>query len=220
MESNKQKKFSFNKKMQKFLQRGQTSRLLLVLAIIVLVAVVIVYLITNMYKIAPTPPNPNPDIPQPMYEKTLGNVKFIFEGAIDMGDTLDYSNAMRKDDFSYNPENSIHSTERFIKVTVGAQNKGKETIESGAWILGNLVDSEGRQFEPADDYSIDSWLPQDNACGAALKPEFDPVPCTKIYEVSKASTGLQLTVGVDKGNGTIILSADDKESDLMDLIIN
>ena len=57
-----------------------------------------------------------------------------------------------------------------------------------------------------DRYTVSPWLPSPNLCGALLKPAFDPTPCTKIYEVSKASTGLKIRVetGINNNGKNLI----------------
>lgn len=207
------------KNLKKFLQKGQVSRLLLILAIIVLVAVVIVYLILRMADrpAAPTPET-GPEVPQPVYEEALGNLKFVFESAIDKGNVLRVAD-ISKEQYYSSWQKDVYSTERFIEVTVGAQNKGKANISDRSWDIGNIVDAEGRNFEPLDDYSIDAWLPDDNFCGALLKPEFDPIPCTKIYEVSKISTGLKITIISGKNNEANNFSSGDVDQSFLDLIV-
>ena len=201
----------------KFDQKGQASRLLLVLAIIVLVAVVIVYLVIRMAETPAAPAeNPGETIPQPEYEQTLGNVKFVFMDSRDLGSVLRASDAKGQ---SSSWLKDIKTTERFIIVTIGAQNKGKENIVERSWDIGNIVDSEGRNFVSLDKYASDPWIPDENSCQALLKPEFEPVPCVKIYEVSKISTGLKITVISGKNNDTSNFSSGNVDQELIDLII-
>ena len=205
-------KFKFKK------QSGQVSRLLLVLAIVVLVAVVIVYLVMQMAERPPAPDISDPDnggVPQPSYEQTLGNIKFVFIDSVDLGSTLTSATAVRKT----SARDPLTTTERFVKVTVGAQNKGKMNIEERAWDIGDIIDSEGRRFVPLSGYKINSWIPEDSACGALLKPEFDPAPCTKIYEVAKISTGLKITIMTGKDNQKSNFTSDDFDQELIDLIV-
>jgi hypothetical protein len=176
-----------NRKFYNLGQRGQASRTLLILAIIILVAVVVSYLII---KVAETPPKnqkPTPQVVQPVYEQTLNDVRFIFQEARDYGNVLYGSQ-------SKNPQwqEDLKTTERFIRVVVAAQNKGKENIKNGSWDIENIVDSEGRNYVPLN--NVSQWLPEEILCGELLKPEFAPTPCTKIYEVSKVSTGLKIRV--------------------------
>lgn len=205
-------RFKFNK------QKGQVSRLLLVLAIVVLVAVVIVYLVMQMAERPPAPTVEDPGnggVPQPSYEKTLGNIKFVFIDSQDFGSVLTPAMAEKQS----SARDSLETTERFVVVTIGAQNKGKQNIEERAWEMGDIIDSEGRRFVPLKGYNINNWIPETSDCGALLKPEFDPVPCTKIYEVAKISTGLKITVMTGKDNQKSNFTSDDFEQELIDLIV-
>ncbi len=199
-------KFKFNK------EHGQVSKLLLVLAIIVLVAIVITYVVMRAAEKPPKPVVNTPTIPQPFYEQTLGDIKFIFFQARDMGNVLKGSQSRNS-----SWQKDLTTAERFIKVTIGAQNKGLVNIKEQVWDLGNIVDSEGRNFTPLQ-YNVDSWLPDPNLCGALLKPEFEPAPCVKIYEVSTVSKGLKIQVIANKKVGNEYPS-DKKDSALIDLIV-
>ncbi len=195
---------------------GQVSKLLLVLAIIVLVAVIITYLVIKMATPAPEPSSiSKPLVPQPVYEITFGNIRFVWEASIDMGDVLRVSEA-REDSYA---QKNITTTERFIKVTIGAQNKGKINTDERSWDIENIIDSEGRNFVPIENYTISPWLPSSNLCGTLLKPEFEPTPCTKMYEVSKKSSGLKIKVITGKDNSANNFSAKKLDEGLIDLII-
>jgi hypothetical protein len=199
------------------MQNGQASRLLLVLAIVVLVAVVIVFLVIRMATPAPKPPTPpGPNVELPVYEKQLGNIRFVFETSRNLGNILKASDANIQY-ASYLKD--LTTTENFIIVTVGAQNKGKENVLDRSWDIQNIVDSDGRNFVPLDQYATGPWIPGISSCGALLKPEFDPTPCTKIYEVSKASTGLKITVVTGKNNDPNNFSSGSVDTGLLDLII-
>jgi len=197
-------------------EAGQVSRLLLILAVVVFVAVIIAYLVMRMATPAPKPPVSNePVVPQPVYETTLGDIKFVFENSIDKGNILWVSEA-RKDSYA---QKNLTTTEKYIKVTIGAQNKGKTNIAERSWDIENIIDSEEREFEPIEDYTISPWLPNPDLCGALLKPEFNPTPCTKIYEVSRKSTGLKIKVITGKENSANNFSAKKNDEALIDLII-
>ncbi len=200
-------------------ESGQASKLLLVLAVVVLAAVIIVYLVM---KIAEKPPAPPPttgtEIILPIYEQTLGNIRFVFESSLDKGNTLKVSEIKNVQYISSSQKNLV-TGEKFIQVTVGAQNIGTKNIEQNAWGMGNIVDSEGRNFEPLEGYSIAPWLPNPDLCGTLLKPAFDPTPCTKIYEVSKASTGFKIKVMTGKENSSNNFGSGKIESALIDLIV-
>ncbi|MCX6722499.1 MAG: hypothetical protein NT094_00320 [Candidatus Staskawiczbacteria bacterium] len=100
---------------------------------------------------------------------------------------------------------------KFIQVTVAAQNMGTINTKKNVWDIGNIIDSEGRNFIPSESGIISRWLPEDNSCGDLLKPAFDPVSCTKIYEVSKESIGLKITIEYNEGSN--------KDSSFLDLIV-
>ncbi len=195
-------------------EAGQAAKLILVLAVVIFVAALITYLILRM---AEKPANKNQVVentpPQPVYEATLGDIRFVFESATDMGSTLYGSQ-------SKNPssQRDLTTTEKFIKVVVGAQNKGKINTPQGAWDIENIVDSDGRNFVPIQNTNASQWIKGENLCGALLKPEFDPFPCVKIYEVSKVSTGLKIRV-VSGRNNTTGVSSNDRLQALIDLIV-
>ncbi len=208
--------FKFNK------VSGQVSRLLLVLAVIILVAVVITYLVMRMAEKPPAPtPAPTTTVPVPVYEKTLGNIRFLFESAIDKGNLLSASSITNSQYASSNQASlPISNTgAKFIQVMVGAQNKGTENIEQGSWDIGNIIDSQGRQFIPLDGYTVNPWLPNPNLCGALLKPAFDPTPCVKIYEVSKESSGLKVIVRTGQDNTSQNFSSGKINFYAVDLIV-
>jgi len=203
-------------------ESGQASKLLLVLAVVVLVAVIIVYLVMRMAEKPPAPTNPSTSaIPLPSYEQTLGNIRFVFESAIDRGGYLKASDIKNSQYASYQQKDLPvdNPGAKFISVTVGAQNMGTENTEQGAWDIQNIVDSQGRNFVPIDSYTVSAWLPNPNLCGALLKPAFDPTPCIKIYEVSKQSTGLKIQVETGKDNKASNLSSGKFNSFLIDLIV-
>jgi hypothetical protein len=105
----------------------------------------------------------------------------------------------------------LSTTEKFIKVTVAAQNKGKVNLPQFSWDIGNLVDSDGRNFVPINEKAY-YFLPQPSLCGEVLKPEFEPTPCVKLYEVSKASTNLKIML---TASGT----TSKKEAALIDIVV-
>ncbi|OGZ75238.1 MAG: hypothetical protein A3G45_01590 [Candidatus Staskawiczbacteria bacterium RIFCSPLOWO2_12_FULL_37_15] len=193
-------------------ETGQASRLLLVLAIIILVAIVITYLVMRAAEKPPKPVTNEPTVSQPAYEQSLGDIKFIFMQARDMGNVLKGTESRNS-----SWQKDLTTTEKFIKVTIGAQNKGLVNIKEQVWNVGDIVDSDGRNFVPLQ-YNIDSWLPDPNLCGALLKPEFEPAPCVKIYEVSRISKGLKIQVISLKKVGNEYPS-DKKDTALIDLIV-
>ena len=96
---------------------------------------------------------------------------------------------------------------------------GLANTEANSWTLENIVDSEGRNFVPLQGYNVAPWLPNPDTCGALLKPAFNPTPCTKIYEVSKGSTGLKIRIVTGKGNKADALSSGKVDTFLIDLIV-
>ena len=123
-------------------ESGQASRLLLVLAIVVLVAVVITFLIIKMAEkpIAPVKPT-TPTFSLPVYEQTLGNIRFIFESSINRG------NILRASEIINGQKNKNLTTgEKFIQVTIGAKNMGTENTGQNTWDIENIVDSQGSNF--------------------------------------------------------------------------
>ncbi len=171
-------------------ESGQISRTLIILAIVVLVAIVIVY---GVLKIAASRKAQTAktdaqlaqenEPPKPVHEVTVGQTRFLFDSAIDLGPVIKAQNQYQQD---------ITTTEKFIYLTIRAQNKGKADTAMQAWDIGPILDAEGRNF--IEDQRAYYFLPKPNLCGAILKPEFEPTPCVKIYQVSKASDHLKVQV--------------------------
>ncbi len=201
-------------------EQGQASRLLLVLAVVVLVAVIITFLILKWAEKPPAPPiSDQPTITLPVYEVALGNINFSYITAIDRGGVLKASDSNKKQTISQKDYVISNPGAVFIQVTVGAENIGTVNTDRNAWKLGNIVDSLGRNFVPVQSYAVNAWLPEKDLCGEVLKPAFDPTPCSKIYEVSKESTGLKVRVETGKNNSTVSSTPDKNETALIDLII-
>ena len=203
------------KKKLNLLQRGQVSKLLLVLAIIIFVAVIIVFVVMKATSVPPEPRTEEPTGPKVVYETALGDIKFTFIEARDMGKTLVGSKSRHPD-----WQKDLITTEKFIIVTMGAQNKGKENIPKRVWDVGNIIDSEGRNYEELD-RTANAWQPDPNLCSALLKPEFAALPCVKVYEVSRISTGLKIVVSAFKkeDGGRYSTNEKDQEIALIDLIV-
>jgi hypothetical protein len=195
---------------------GQASKLLLVLAVIIFVAVIITFLVLKMVEKPPAPVVPTtPTIPVPTYEKQINSIDFVFLSAIDRGNVLKASEIVNKQ-FSANSDFVIDNPgAKFIQVSIGAKNMSTLNTPQGAWAIENIVDSQGRNFVPLEGYTINPWIPADSSCGELLKPAFDPSPCTKIYEVSKESTGLKVRVMASKDKNT----TGKKDAFLIDLIV-
>lgn len=195
---------------------GQVARILLALIIVCFVAIAIAYLVI---KSAEKPAKPavlpgTTEVPKAIYEFTASDVKITFQEATNYGSTLHGFDAK-------NPkyQKDLTTTEKYIKVTIGAQNKGKIDTPQNIWELGNIIDADGRNFKPAG-YDVNPWLPEKNECGDVLKPEFTPTSCSKIYEVAKGSTGLKVQVLVSKKSANSEKYDSQKETFLLDLIVN
>jgi hypothetical protein len=188
-------------------QSGQASRTVIILAVIILIVAGIVYGVTRFALSKKTSSTVNNGPPPLVYDLSIGDIRFILESSVNMGSVL-YGKASRFPNYQPN----LVTTEKFIKVTVRAQDKGNNDTTQYAWDLGNIVDSAGRNFLPITDKAY-SWIPFPDLCGAVLHPEFEPTPCVRYYEVSKVSEGLKLEVISVKPNST------KQQKDLLDLKI-
>jgi hypothetical protein len=172
---------------------GQVSTILLVLAVVLIVLVIAVFVVLkiNASKTAATVKKNAPVTqnmpPKPVYDTSIGDVRFVFESAQDLGNIL------------IGRDQTLKTTERFIKIIIGAQNTGKFDIQQYSWDIGNIIDGDGRNFVSIDNQAYD-FLPNPNLCQSTLKPDFTPVPCIKFYEVSKASTKLKVEVNTTDPN--------------------
>lgn len=178
-------------------QWGQVSRAILVIAGAILLITIIAFLAIKIAssKKSQAVPSSAQEIepPKPVYETTIGDIKFALQSSMDIGSVL-------KSDKSQVYQKDLTTTERFVRVVIGAQNKGKNETAQFVWEVGNIIDSEGRNFIPITNKAY-YFLPQPSLCGAILKPEFAPIPCTMMYEVSKQSTGLKVEVKVKLPKG-------------------
>jgi len=200
-------------------EAGQASRLLLVLAVVVLVAIVITYLLVKWAAQPPSPVTPTgPEVNLPVYEKQLGNINFTFASAIDRGNRLRTSEVVNST-YGSSATSDLTTGEKFIQVVVGAKNIGTSNIESGSWGIENIIDSQNREYVPLEGYTVSAWLPNPDLCGALLKPAFSPTPCTRIYEVSKESTGFRIRVKTGKDNTSQNFTSDKVDTALIDLIV-
>lgn len=183
--------------------------------IVILIAIIIAYfVIKSAENPAKQIPTATTTVPVAIYETTKNDIKFTFQDAKNMGSTL---YGAKSENPNYTKDITI--TENFIKVTIGAQNKGKENTPDNSWEVGNIIDSENRVFI-ASTYSISNWLPKINFCGEILKPEFTPISCTKIFEVAKISKGLKIEVISNKKNADGKYDSGKKDILLLDLIVN
>jgi len=187
-------------------ESGQVSNMILILAVALIIVIVIIFVVIriNATKNANDAKSANPsETPKPVYETTIGEVRFVFKSAVDLGNILKSKNNIYQQDLT--------TTEKFIQVTIGAQNKGKTDLQQQSWDVGNIIDSDGRNFVSINNQAY-YFLPSPNLCGVVLKPEFDPVPCVKLYEVSKASKGLKIEVNA-------IGSSSKRQESFMDLVV-
>ena len=172
---------------------GWISRTLIILAVVMFVAIIIVFVAikfaANVAK--PKDTEVGTEVPEAVYETQIGDIRFLVESATNLGSVL--HNPMS------NYQQDVVTTEKFIKVIIRAQNKGKVNIAQYSWSLGNLVDSADRIFPSSDQAYY--FLPNPDTCGAILKPEFEPVACTRIYEVSRVSTNFKVGVVGTNQNG-------------------
>ena len=192
---------------------GAVSNVLLILGVILIIVIVIVYVVIRINAARNVAEekeeeeiSQNNEPPLPVYETQLGDVKFIFQSAQNIGNVLISEDKRFRQD--------LFTTERFIRVAVGVQNKGKENVKKGTWDLGNIIDSEGRNFLSVDQSTQGYYLDQSTGCGSVLKPEFEPTQCIKYYEVSNQSTGLKVEVNLYPEN-----SLKESETALIDLIV-
>ena len=185
-------------------QAGWVSRTLIILAIVILIAIAVVYFGTQLAR-KPAPAPEETAEPEPVYETKIGDTRILFVTATNMGDTLYASEANR----GYFQD--ITTTEKFIKVVIAAQNKGKTAIDMFSWGMNSIVDSEGRVYTDSSNKAY-GFLPQPDTCGAALKPEFAPIACTRMFEVSRASTKLGVQVWATD-------ASDKKETVILDLLV-
>ena len=172
-------------------QKGEISKVILILAGAVLLLAIIIFVaisITSSRKSDDQTKNQDDqtqtEVPKPVYDTTVGDIKFILQSSINMGNTMQST-------VSFQPD--LTTTERFIKVTMGAQNKGKNDTAFGAFELGNIIDSEGRNYIPITNKAF-NFLPKPDLCGSIMKPEFAPISCVRFYEVSRKSEGLKIQV--------------------------
>ena len=121
---------------------------------------------------------------------TIGDIKFQLVKAVDRGNVLKAPMIEHNGQYISRGENFI-TTEKFVQVTISARNIGTTDI-AGSWNIGEIIDSEGRVFNPSD--KANAWLPDKNNCRSILKPGFTPSKCTKIYEVAKISKDMKVRV--------------------------
>lgn len=166
--------------------------MLLVVAIALLVVIVAVFFAIRIFspkEVVQTTAEEEAE-PEPVYKAMAGDIEFSFISAVDIGNTLLASDAVKT------RRENLTTTERFIRIIVSAQNKGKFHTKNRAWQLGNIVDGEGRVFIESED--AEYWMSQPSLCGAILGPEFEPTKCVKIYEVAKVARDLKIEAIYEK----------------------
>jgi len=170
---------------------GQISPVILILIGGVIVSMVIIAVFFIIQKPTPTVSEKEIKPKEPVLETNLGDIKIKLIKAEEIGDVLLGSE-------SKNPitTKDVTTTEKFIKVTVSAENIGKIETSYGSWDIGEIVDSEGRKFPYFE--RLNPWLPAENGCRSSLKPGFNPIFCTKIYEVAKISKDLKVNLTSNK----------------------
>jgi hypothetical protein len=179
------------------MSKGSASKTLIIMAFVVLVAIVVVYFgikfAQKNQSVSPNPTSPlttTSEPPKPEYDVKVGDIRFLLQSSVDFGTVLKGSSS-----FSTGNQPNLTTTERFIKVVIGAQNKGKTNFAASNWEVGNIIDSDGRIFNNINNKAY-AWIPKPNTCGVLLKPEFAPISCVNIYEVSKISKGLRVQVRI------------------------
>jgi len=176
---------------------GQASGLILILAIVILIAGIVVYLVMKMAeptskpRVLATTPTATPE---PVYQKQINDINFVFESAVNKGKVLSISDIVNNDQFGTSQPVNADPGGVFMQVTIGAQNEGRVNTAQDEWDIGNIIDSQGRNFIPLDSSIVGPWISSQNACNVLLRPAFEPVLCTKIYMVSDKSTGLKIVV--------------------------
>jgi len=181
---------------------GQISPNIVIIGGLIIGAIVMLVVIGGIFW-NPGPqvtPTPIPTPPPVTREATVGNVKFKLVEVKDLGNRLKVSESNEPKSF----QSDLVTTERFLKVTVSAENLRKDNIPLGGWDITEVYDKDDRKFYTPMDTRI--WIPNDSKCGEVLKPSFTATLCTKIYEVAKTSTDLKIQVSVrDAGAGFVSL---------------
>lgn len=168
---------------------GGVSGLILGLGGLVVI-IILAFLVVNKTQLFVSPP-PLPteeETTEPAYEVVAGDIKFALYGFKDQGNFLRASQTKS----SRQVRKDLTTAEKFIEVTISAENIGKDNIKGGSWEIKELVDSEGRKFYSPRE--TEPWVSEESQCGAVLKPGFSPTLCTNIYEVAKISSGLKVRV--------------------------
>lgn len=173
------------------LGQGSKKYLLLLGGIAVIVIITIVVSGVIVMPVTPvTPPQEEPEEESgPVFEVEIGDIRFKLENAKDRGEVLESP----RDQNPYAAQvPDLTTKEKFIEVTISAENIGKENLQTGAWDVKELIDGEERRFSYSA--ATNPWIPKESNCGALLKPGFSPTLCTKIYEAAKISNDLKVRI--------------------------
>lgn len=179
---------------------GEISKNFLILGGIIIAVIVIVVVVINMT--GKPPPSAlegekEEKTEEPVYEVVVGDIRFKLEEAKNRG------NILKVPEDEIHPRDDLATAEKFIEVTITAENVGKENTPAGDWKIEELIDSEERIFYSSKEAS--PWVPEESKCGISLKPGFTPTLCTKIYEVAKISTDLRVRVSSRQYSGMGII---------------
>ena len=172
------------------------STLLIILGIIIVVIIILVVVVTLLRSSEEPEPVIAPvkgEMPELVQEVVVGDIKFAFVEAEDIGNFLRCEDRIRPPS-TCRSSYDLKTTDKFIKVKITAQNVGQDSLRRRSWDIKELVDSEGRKFYSA---GAKRWISGESQCGEALKPGFTPTSCIEIYEVAKPSIGLKLRVFAD-----------------------
>jgi hypothetical protein len=173
------------------------SALFLILAIIVIIIIALVVVATVLMSSREQEEAieiVKEEIPEPVYEVVVGNIKFTFIEAKDRGSVLRCEERTSPPS-NCRPQDNLETTDKFVEIEITAQNVGRDDLRKGSWSIEELVDSEGRMFYSA---GARRWVPEESQCGALLKPGFTPTSCTEIYAVAERSIGLKVKVSGEK----------------------
>ena len=189
--------------------RGALSTIILVLIIIVVIALIIAFFVArrNQKPAVTKPVSTEP--PPPVYNVKINNINFTLLEDTNLGNIL-YGKESSKPKY----QKDLETTERFIQVTIGAQNSGTVNTKKTIWGVGNIIDDHGRNYIPKAFDKVENWLPAGNThnCSSILEPIFTPTSCIRIYDVANGAENLKIQVYVLKGVDT-----KERTTELLDL---
>lgn len=173
--------------------KGALFLILGVVVIVVVVLVIVTTVVRSPKETGPSEPEKG-EMPELVHEVVIGDIKFNFIKAEDMGNTLKCEDRTSPPTIC-REEHDFTTTDKFIRVEITAQNIGLYDLRRGSWKTRELVDSEGRVFNSA---GARRWIPEESDCGVLLKPLFQPTSCTEIYAVAERSIGLKVRVSGER----------------------